>query len=368
MDILMLASAGFALLDSSCISSINSFLTAPYTAWFPVATLAVLASIGVLSIIYAIAPLIGSMSAIRSWIKVKVYELLLAIVLILIFASIGTALCAENPVGFYNSVGLVANQCKASGNLYTLALCNMYQFNNYVGQFVSFTYYASVIFSIQPNLLISLNLNLGSGLVSSNFNVFGRAGVQVTGDIGPLELSPIQKSNKFESFAIPAIYLFILINNVQLLLLSAAPYLFAFFMALGLITRAFGVTRTFGGALIAFGIGFGFMYPMMTSLTYGFLDHVLQQPGMALAFGTPGSPILTAINTMAGLVSGGFPSMISNPATYIPEMLFVYIGTVVTGVIFINILNFIILDAFIADLSAAVGERMDFMSLLTNII
>ncbi|MEM3460077.1 MAG: hypothetical protein QXO24_02535, partial [Candidatus Micrarchaeaceae archaeon] len=45
-----------------------------------------------------------------------------------------------------------------------------------------------------------------------------------------------------------------------------------------------------------------------------------------------------------------------------------YLGIFAIGLLFIPILNFIILDAFIIDFSRAVGEKIDFMSLLVRMV
>ncbi len=371
---------GVALLVYSCTSSISAFLTAPYTVWFPVVILAVLAVISVLSLMYALGPLIGSMRAIRPWVKVKIYELLLSIILILIFASIATELCTANPVSIYSSAGLISSHCTSSSgsypvdNIYSLALCNLYQFNGDVAGFNDYIFFMLVRLSITPNLIIG-NIYLTGTTESGHTGLLTSSGTQggfispggppslsAWIDAGPLDISPLAKANKFEPFIIDAMYLFSLLNQLQLILIAASPYLFAFFMAIGLIARSFGVTRTFGGAMIAFGVGIGFLYPVLTSLNYGFLDYALEhtsQVGLAVP---AASPILAYLSIAAGYVTNAFPLL------QIPEIFFIYIGIIVIGVTFINILNFVILDAFIADFSQALGERMDFLSLLTNIV
>ena len=44
------------------------------------------------------------------------------------------------------------------------------------------------------------------------------------------------------------------------------------------------------------------------------------------------------------------------------------IAAVVAGLTFIPFLNFTIVDAFIVDFSKAIGERLDFMSLLIGVV
>ena len=44
------------------------------------------------------------------------------------------------------------------------------------------------------------------------------------------------------------------------------------------------------------------------------------------------------------------------------------LGYMLAGFTFIPFLNFIIVDTFIIDFSQAIGERMDFMSLLAGVV
>ncbi|MCL5427644.1 MAG: hypothetical protein M1321_00465 [Candidatus Marsarchaeota archaeon] len=360
---------GIPLLVSSCVGSISSFLTAPYTAWFPVVILAVLAIISILSVLYMLGPFIGGITSIRPWVKVKVYELLLSIILIAIFASIATGLCTFNPVGLYSNAGLASAQCSSPAgstpvdNIYSLALCNLYQFNNDVNAFNNFIFYTMVSFSLEPSFMFGTLTLTPYSYLGSKINPLGTPSFYVAIEAGPLTLSPLTtKANKFEPFIIGAIYLFSLLNQLQLMLLAASPYLFAFFMAIGLIARAFGVTRTFGGAMIAFGLGIGLMYPVLTSLNYGFMDYALEHTTQASLVVPAVSPAAAFTNILASYFSG------QPIGTGFTEQFFMRIGLIVIGVTFINILNFVILDAFIADLSQALGERMDFLSLLTNVI
>ncbi len=366
------------LVAESCVSSITAFLTAPYTAWFPVVILAVLAVISILSVIYAIGPFIGSINSIRPWVKVKIYELLLSIILILIFASIATSLCTADPYDIFSSVGLVSSQCTPTStstpvsNLYSLAMCNMYQFNGYVGEFNEFIYLTVMAYAISP-VVIAGPFALGSGTTTAGSGkgvgfqpIPGSpAGAVFTTEFMIDPASLLTKANKFEPFIINAMYVFTLLTQLQLILLAASPYLFAFFMAIGLIARAFGATRTFGGAMIAFGIGIGFIYPVMTSLTYGFLDHAIEHTSTTSLLAPLVSPLITGIDIITGTYLGtALPAALNS----LVESIFMSIGLILVGVIFINLLNFMILDAFIADFSQALGERMDFLSLLTNVI
>jgi hypothetical protein len=45
-----------------------------------------------------------------------------------------------------------------------------------------------------------------------------------------------------------------------------------------------------------------------------------------------------------------------------------YLGLIIIGLVFVPLLNFIIVDTFIIDFSQAIGERMDFLSMLTGIL
>jgi hypothetical protein len=336
-----------------------SIVTAPYLFWMPVAILAVIAIIGILAVIYVISPLAGR-SDIRTWVRVKIYDLFLAIALILIFGAFGTMLYTINPTSGFKTAGLAPDKCTSSTNIYTLGVCDMYQFNGYSQQLDNVVFYTLLISSVQPEF--NVNFYPLKGALTSSGGSFGLS-------LGTtFEIIPQQTSFKYLGSILDVIYDVQVLNQVQLILLSSSMLIFVIFMTLGLLARAFLITRTFGGAMIAFAIGIGFVYPLMTSLTYGFINFGLQNLSTKTASGVlVPATFLTPINL--GLFAIDFLTKGTVNISLLPfslEELFIYIGLNSLGLVFIPLINFVIVDTFILDFSQAVGERMDFMSLLTS--
>ncbi len=340
------------MVANSCVSSISGFLTAPYTAWLPVVIVAALMVITVLGLFYILAPLAGR-NDFRAWSRIKIYDVLLGILLVFIFASISTTMCAVNIAPAYQGAGLLDKTCAAStsvNNIYSVSLCNVYEFNDYARIASQQIFIGQLVAAAIPSLNIGFQFLPGFGF---------------TFDIQGWSLRGL-------SFVLDTLYTMEMLNQIQVLLLAIAPLIFAAFMAIGLIVRMFGVTRTFGGALIAFALGIGFIYPLLTGITYGFIDVTLGNlasswigsigavaNGLAVFFfNALGSPVPQAY-TVIGIFSG-----IQTSIYQIIE----YIGVVSIGLSIIPFINFVILDAFIVDFSSAIGERMSFFDLLINVV
>ena len=341
---------------ASCINGLNvaNFWSAPYLAWFPIVILAVLAIISILSVIYALSPFLGR-TDLRVWSRLQIYQLLLAVVLVLIFASFSTLICSVKPVGLLQSFNLIPKQCVGAGTIYGTAICDMFQFNQYTATYNEYFFFIEIASSLQPALAFHFSL----------FNLVGAlGGFSGNFSAGPIELLPAMTSFKYLGVVLDALYSAVLLNQIQLILLSASALLFSIFMAIGLVARAFGITRSFGGAMIAFAIGIGFIYPLLVSITYGFIDYGLSQINIITT--TPFSVFLGFLTLL--LRSNTVPTLLG---IIIPPYflnLFNAIGLISMGMIVVPLINFVILDTFITDFSSAVGERMDFLSLLTRII
>ena len=153
--------------------------------------------------------------------------------------------------------------------------------------------------------------------------------------------------------ALNVLLVMLILNQVQLMLLSSSLLFLALFTVMGLILRTFGFTRTFGGAMIALGLGLGLVYPLLVSVTYGFITPHIAQASLANDFA----------NGLGLLYAFIFGSLSSGSADFLARL-----GYVIMGLTFVPFLNFIILDAFIVDFSKSVGERIDFMSMMTGMI
>ncbi|MCL4411596.1 hypothetical protein M1329_01515 [Candidatus Marsarchaeota archaeon] len=156
------------------------------------------------------------------------------------------------------------------------------------------------------------------------------------------------------SIAASALLTALVLNQVQVILLSSSLLFLSLFVTIGIVARTFGFTRTFGGAMIAIGLGVGLIYPLLVTLTYGFIDPQLASANLAV-------DISNAVQLIIGIVfTSSIPAGLS--------AFFMKLGYLITGLTFIPFLNFIIVDAFIVDFSKAIGERIDFMSMMTSFI
>ena len=389
---------GYALAANGCsatggAASLANYITAPCGAWFPIALIAVLMVIGLMAIIYGLSEFIGR-NDIKTWVRVKIYDALLSIVFILIFAAFGTLLFTI-PVAstlqsvklFPGSGGSTPSECAAQSptkvnNLYSVASCDMFLFNFYEANLNLYIFYSFLLTSaVSPS--IGFALSFGPGSLSSGGSTGSLAGSVGIGASG-IEIFPQYASYKFLGPVLDLFYGLILLNQVQLILIAASGLIFSIFMALGLIARAFVITRTFGGAMIAFAIGIGFIYPLLVSINYGFLVYALStntlsslvnfSSGTFAFFGVP----LMFINLIASLTTGlvgsalSFFSVGSSAYTQVvsvfPVALFEYFGLVISGLMFIPVLELVLVDVFIIDFSQAIGERMDLLSLFTRLL
>lgn len=308
------------------------------STWEGIALIVTLVTITAAALVYMLAGLINSPTA-RTWSRMQIYEALLSIAILLIF-SFFVYLLLINPKGAFNSLGLLPGQCSGNNvnDLFTLASCDLATFNNgafslaqtlYVSTYAAgfapgFTLKVSPI-PLQP--FISVSVGLPSLLSSSVETAF--------------------------STMFSAILFMLVLNQVQLLIISGSLlFLFTFFV-LGIIARTFGFSRSFGGVLIAFAIGIGIIYPLLVSLTYGFEAMQLNNYSIAQDI----------VTLFTGLLFGG---TVLSPQ--ILSTIFISAGYFVAGLTFIPFLNFLILDAFIVDFSKSIGEKIDFMSLLTGLV
>ena len=358
------------MLSTFCTSSVSSFLTSGPNVWFPIIFAAVSAVIVIAAMIYMLSPLLGR-NDMKVWARAKIYDGFITIIFAMIFLSFSTAICTINPVPIFNSLGMLPNSCNPAvsgnnpssaniGDIYGLSLCELYQFNSGAASFTESIYWISLIGGINPMITVMpsapefpINIATGSGL-----------GVSFS-----IQLFPIVLVHQYIIPYIQAYFAGIMASQLLQILLSSSMLLFSIFLILGLLARSFGITKSFGGAMIAFALGLGFVYPLMVATTYGFLDTAIQN---AAAAGGAGAPALA--NLAPAIVTG----LLSVPINMISRGVFsfasvltpviVYGGFIAAGLILIPLLNLIVVDAFIVDFSKAIGERMDLFSILTRII
>jgi hypothetical protein len=353
--------------------------------WFGITFIVALLVIVVAAAIYMIAPLFGS-SAMRQWSIFQVYEAVLSIALIVLFLGVGQILFLNPQTGFA-SVGLVPNGCTAATTIYMLSTCDLAQFNNasysVAGYMWAFAFAKALIpatsFAIQPTPQEGVGLEI-------TFQVPAISDAANTRII-----------NTMLQFILAAL----LLSQVELILLSSSLLLLSFFFTIGLIARVFGISRSFGGAMIAFGIGLGIIYPLIVAITYGYIDVASNTYCLQLSSTTFIQTAAAQVGCWAGTggaqaASGASASALSGTtfasalfnvmlppfgsiATLFTNsglqslgsqfaLVFQEIGYILAGLTVIPIINILIVDVFIVDFSKAVGERMSFSMLFRGIV
>ncbi|MGC8586031.1 MAG: hypothetical protein ACP5K5_00595 [Candidatus Micrarchaeia archaeon] len=322
------------------------------TTWLPFAVIAVLVVALVAAIVYMLAGVINSNNA-RAWSRMQIYEAMLSLLLIIIFGAF-SYLFFLNPQPAFGPSGLnivpqsfsvlgfnIAQGCSNANDIFNLSVCDLSLFNGAASTAAAFTYYVSFIAGIIPTL------SVGFFLPETEQSV----GVKFKFEIFPGEIDDLLP------FIYSGIIFALLLSQLQLIILSGSLLFLSVFLTIGLVMRTLGVTRSFGGAMIAFGLGLGMVFPLLTSITYGFIDVNISSLSSGLGYATLAGEIFSLI--LAYLTGTSLPVLTSGAT---------FFGYLIAGLTFIPFLNFTIVDAFIVDFSKAVGERMDFMSLLTNII
>ena len=332
------------------------------TSWEGIAVIAVLLIIAIAAIIYMLAGVTGSTTA-RTWSRMQIYEAFVSILLIGIFGTL-SYMFFLNPQGAFASAGLLPGNvithtgCYASNvnNIYNLSACDMGAFMvNATNYFATIYYVGFIAAATVPGVIINV----------TPLTVIGQGTVSI--QLGTPSFLPSSLESMFETGASGLLSL-ILLNQIQMILISGSLLFLSLFMVLGLVARCFGFTRTFGGTLIALGLGLGLVYPLLVSMTYGFIDVQLQSTNLV----TLASGIFSTVYTM---VLGTGVSCTVNVAQTVQSSTCGYLDTAVlttgyliVGLLIIPLLNFAILDAFIVDFSRAIGERIDFMSMIGSVI
>lgn len=341
-----------ALIGSAHAAGPSAPLPITPTSWISIATVAVLVVMTVAAMVYALSGAIGSPNA-RAWSRVQIYEALLSLIMILVFGSF-SYLFFLNPQHAFGSLGLVpqgagTTGCSSANDLFTLAVCDLSIFNQAAFNIEGVWYMLSYATGILPSIGITIAPIQGVEDVSFTF--------------GPTSVVPLSSYIDLLTFIYSSTLVIMLLQQVQLLLLSSSILLLSLFVTLGLIARTFGFTRTFGGAMIAFGLGLGLVYPMLVAITYGYVDVQGNINCFVSTSCATGYSLLAVFGAFITLLTQFFGTI---PATTIS--IFKQLGYMLAGFTFIPFLNFIIVDSFIMDFSSAIGERMDFMALLAGIV
>ncbi len=351
--------------------------------WFGISFVVALVVILIAAALYMLAPVMNS-TAMQDWSRFQIYEAILSIALILLFLAV-VKLLFLNPQQGFGSIGLVPQGCNnpaTVNTIYSLSTCDLAQFNTAGYTIADYLWAFSFIKGVLPSSTIAIQPTPeeGDGL---EFNF------QIPNILDAWNTTLLQ-------YLLGAILLFMLISQIQLILLSGALLFMSFFFAIGLVSRVFGVSRSFGGAMIAFGIGIGIVYPLITAISYGFIDvsaHTACLTSLSASlvcpvesFGTamwntvtaPFSLFMTLANpaTLAGVGAGptgvtiGAASTLVTPSTILGAFatMFNEIGYILAGLTVIPVVNILIVDVFVIDFSRAVGEQMSFSMLFRSVI
>lgn len=344
----------YLVLLGSCLDSASSFITSPSTIWAPIVVLGVLLVSIVLGILYMLSPFLGR-NDIRTWVRAKLYDQAFTIVLLLIFLSFSASLCSFQPAAALDKVGIIPATCNvpSADSLYGVAACDIYVFNHHIGSFTESAYVMAMIIAFSPTVSMGGSF---SDIVGLRMN---------------FPLLPIEPVHHYLIPFISLFYSLIMISQMQQFLVGVSMFLFPMLMAIGLLARAFGVTRTFGGSMIALALGLGFVYPLLVSVTYGFLDYMIAEMGSASGTVLTMTTNWVTSGHLLEFISAIFTFNLNNIANSVLTLaapLLIYSGIIVLGIGFVPLMVITILDAFVVDVSRVIGERVGVISLLTRII
>jgi hypothetical protein len=329
--------------------------------WIPLAVIVVLSIILIAALVYALSGLASS-HGMRAWSINQIYEGIISLIMLFIFAFFAY-LFFLNPVPAFTTVNLVPTSCSNAVSIYTLSACDISVFNADAWNLSQSLYYISWLTGIIPGISISVS-----------FPDVEDIGVSAT--LGSFVPAPIES---MFATAFSLIVLAVLLNQVQVILITGALLFLSLFIILGLIARSFGVTRSFGGAMLALGLGLGLIYPLITAITYGFITyHICNFAGAGpLAVGaatglcTNGVANVGALtgNIVVVLIQAIFTAIqsTSGAALLIPNAFAITAGYIIAGLTVIPLLNFAIVDTFVIDFSTALGQQVDFLSLLSSL-
>ena len=341
-----------------------SFLASYLTNWYGVVILLVLLVMLVSAAVYILSGLINSQNG-RQWARTQMYEALLGLVLIAIFLAFYSVMLT-NPLPSFGATGLVPSTCNQTSvnTIFTLSSCDLSTFLTISNGFFQLLWYTGFIGGITPGF----NLN-----VDIPFYAIGLSASTSIDSLFPAS------SEDLLSFGFDMLIVMLMLNQIQMILISGAPLFLALFMSIGLISWVLGFSRRFGGAMIAFGIGLGMVYPLLVAITYGFIStSILNIFGTlySMAITTGGTASFTSVLTLALQVLKTLPVLIETIFSLIftgslpsaaGAVLMEY-GYIFAGLTFIPFLNFMILDAFIIDFSKVMGERVSFMELINSLV
>ncbi len=281
------------------------------------------------------------MPGIRGWSLTQFYEAIVGLVFFAVFFGL-YYLLSLNPTPMFTAFGALPPQCSGSSTLFDLAACDIGTFTSSAFGAFNVLYYSTLLTGLIPSTKISATIPpfaLGIGFE------------------GTASIFPSSAFSDMASTGMSILVFMLFLNELQLILTSASWLFFGLFLSIGLVAWVFGVSRGFGGAMIALALGLGFVYPLLVSLTYGFIDSQINAAPTAI--------LVSTLSAVGSLTNGGLANAFG---TFAFGNLVNFLASFIAGLTFIPFINFMILDAFIVDFSKAIGERISFMAMLSNVI
>ncbi len=336
------ATAGFALQVPGSFP-INA------TNWIPLAFVAVMLVIAVAGFVYILGGFLNSGYP-RAWAQSQVAQAVLSLILLFIFVGFAYLFLLDPQVPF-SSAGLVPTTpppgCSSANTIFTLASCDISYFSASSFNATTTVYVLGFLASFSPGIAFNYTLGVGVGVTS-----------------GLPDFVPVQEEELLGT-GFGLLFFALILNQLQVILLAGSLLWLSLFLTIGLVARCFGVTRAFGGTMIALGLALGLVYPLLVTVTYGYIDGGISALGgvsLAANMETLPSLLFSAVAAFLSGVSG-------NPAAALfSEHFLKQVSYIFAGLTFIPFINFTILDAFIRDFSRAIGQQIDFMSLLGGLI
>jgi hypothetical protein len=326
--------SGTVSIEPACAKTggLSASFTNTWLSWQSICILAAFTVFLVSILAFVLGYAIQHQKAI-AWAKEQMQEAVLAMIITLFVIGFVSFLCGLD----IKSLGLVSSCGGASE-----PSCNMIE--------AASGYLSEMYKTIMSGYFLVIAMNSVMTSMATVTIGFAPAGVGAT--FAPFAfLNDIANSLLIAMIALITSAIIVL---TQIILLKMTASIFTILFPIGIILRSFGATRGFGGGLIAIALGFFIFYPFLVVLFYGATIGDIQSDYSNLgdSFKTAGpSP-----SSSDWFLGGGLLNYLVG-----------FVGKTIMGAIFIPLIMFMILIAFVKGLSTALGEEVD-VSNLTRLI
>lgn len=296
---------------------------------------------------------------VKLWAMNQIYEGMATLVLAMFFIGLVSWMCGLNAHVLGNEV-----TCAPSGS------CSVFDVSTY--------YLEQFRDSITTAFYAIFGVNMAVAYQASVVQVYAPAGEGVQFTYG----QGLQTLTQQMGMGMTVLSLAWILAASQILLLAISRELFGYLVVTGLVLRSFGVTRGFGGSLIAIAVGFFVVYPLMVVLMYGLLLGQVDNDMMVRHYSETTNKMtailitMTAAGAIGGIIgnayfgmaaaTGAIIGLVAAILIFLPDII-QFIGTVIIGSLLIPFIVFMVVITFTKGLSAAIGEEVD-VSNLTRLI